>query len=679
MADKENSAVSPSKAEVPQNRGPQSGVLHGVKRWLLPLVLLVHASMLGYSAFVHSPMTDEIAHFAAGLGHWRYSDFELYNVNPPLARVVGTFPVYVALPWRSEVLDNCYVCAGSRIGENGIPESNRKEFQIGDRLMAEIGQSYRFWMVIARWTCIWFSCLGAWICYSWAKELYGNGAGIIAIVLWCTSPLVLAFGGALTPDVPSGAMGLLALYRFWKWAKDPNWGNTYFAGIAVGLAELTKSTWILLHPMLFLFGIGLIVVRSNRLSLGMQCFAQLFLAWIVLLAGYGFTDQFKPLGEFDFNTPRLQIREFSNTGEIVKLVSNRFRNTWMESIPVPLPTEMVRGVDAQESAMAAQTIVGFLCGELRLGGWWYYYLVVLAVKCTIGELGLFVIATMGRLIWTPKSKERFLAFRFAQSSVCAFSKASASKIVMRWFQIDTIVLLVPVVVYLCLLSYHTGLNRHARYMLQFLPLCFVWASQSVRFFPRRPWLRFGVIALAGFGSLSSLFYFPHSLSYFNELVGGPSQGHKYLSGTNIDWGHDVYYLRNELKRRGWDSVGISLWTRYDLKLAGIETQIRKVPKFRPSKEGAVDHIVDESNVLQPGRYAISVCVVQGTMRLSGQIKSGEPIENGYSYFQEFKPVGRVGYSIWLYEISEEDILRSQSWGKLYRTFEHDAAVRETSG
>jgi len=38
-----------------------------------------------------------------------------------------------------------------------------------------------------------------------------------------------------------------------------------------------------------------------------------------------------------------------------------------------------------------------------------------------------------------------------------------------------------------------------------------------------------------------------------------------------------------------------------------------------------------------------------------------------TYFQEFKPVGHVGYSIWLYELSEQDILESKTWGNVYRS------------
>ena len=153
-------------------------------RVLLLGVLVVHVAMLGYSAFVHSPMTDEIAYFASGIGHWRYGDFELYNVNPPLARVIGTLPVHIAMPWNEDDLDKCFACIGSSTDAPGIPVSNRKEFLIGDRLIEKIATPYLFWFMIARWACIPFSCVGAWVCYAWAKDLYGTSAGYMALLLW---------------------------------------------------------------------------------------------------------------------------------------------------------------------------------------------------------------------------------------------------------------------------------------------------------------------------------------------------------------------------------------------------------------------------------------------------------------------------------------------------------------
>ena len=85
----------------------------------------------------------------------------------------------------------------------------------------------------------------------------------------------------------------------------------------------------------------------------------------------------------------------------------------------------------------------------------------------------------------------------------------------------------------------------------------------------------------------------------------------------------MFYLREELKRRGWDSVVMSLWNRYDLKLAGIEAEITKIPKRKYSDTVIDETLLDESKILKPGRYALSICNVQGTMGVSSEIKKGE--------------------------------------------------------
>jgi hypothetical protein len=41
---------------------------------------------------------------------------------------------------------------------------------------------------------------------------------------------------------------------------------------------------------------------------------------------------------------------------------------------------------------------------------------------------------------------------------------------------------------------------------------------------------------------SSLWIYPHSLSYFNEAIGGPCNGPDHLLGSNLDWGQDLKYV-----------------------------------------------------------------------------------------------------------------------------------------
>jgi tetratricopeptide (TPR) repeat protein len=59
-----------------------------------------------------------------------------------------------------------------------------------------------------------------------------------------------------------------------------------------------------------------------------------------------------------------------------------------------------------------------------------------------------------------------------------------------------------------------------------------------------------------FSALLLLWYFaqaalltPHHLSYFNLLVGGPRNGHRYLIDSNFDWGQNDRFLKEYLESR----------------------------------------------------------------------------------------------------------------------------------
>lgn len=41
--------------------------------------------------------------------------------------------------------------------------------------------------------------------------------------------------------------------------------------------------------------------------------------------------------------------------------------------------------------------------------------------------------------------------------------------------------------------------------------------------------------------------FPHSMSYFNELAGGPRNGHRYMVHATFGWSQDDFYLKRWLE------------------------------------------------------------------------------------------------------------------------------------
>ena len=469
---------------------------------------------LAWSAARHSPGVDEPAHLVAGISHWRFGHWDLYDANPPLVRMVAALPVVVARPtvdWT----------------RTPPAPAARPEFGIGRRFMELNGERSFLFLSMARWACIPFTLLGACVCWRWARELYGPAAGVLAATLWCASPNIIAHAPAITPDAGAAAMGIVAAYAFWHWLRSPTWGRALAAGAVLGLAELTKTTWVILFPLwpvlwLVWWWPGWSAVsRCAWRRQATQLSALLILALYVLNCGYGFEGSFKQLGDYRFGSQALGGYE-DRTGPRGEGRS-RFVGTFLERVPVPLPENYVLGVDCVEWELERGRI-SYLRGQWRVGGWWYYYLYALAIKV---PLGTWVLALLALSV-----------------SLCLRGYSASWR--------DELLLLAPIVVILTLVSSQTGYNHHLRYVLPIFLSAFIWMSKVARALPleNRKLAIVGGLALV-WSVGSSVLVYPHSLSYFNELAGGPTCGHAHLGGagadSNIDWGQDLLYLKRWLE------------------------------------------------------------------------------------------------------------------------------------
>ena len=65
-----------------------------------------------------------------------------------------------------------------------------------------------------------------------------------------------------------------------------------------------------------------------------------------------------------------------------------------------------------------------------------------------------------------------------------------------------------------------------------------------------------VIFLLGWHAVEALIVFPHYLSYFNEFVGGSSNGYRYLRDSNVDWGQDLKGLGKFVKENNYPEVAL---------------------------------------------------------------------------------------------------------------------------
>lgn len=283
---------------------------------------------------------------------------------------------------------------------------------------------------------------------------------------------------------------------------------------------------------------------------------------------------------------------------------------------MPVPQGYLRGIDAQQFDFE-RGMWSYLRGEWRTRGWWYYYLYGLLIKEPLGDWALLLLAFVVRLAWpSPSVTGR-----------------------------DELLLLSPALVVLVLVSSQTGFSHHLRYVLPMFPYLFIWISQAARaVVARRRVVSFAIATAWTWSVVSSLWIFPHSLSYFNESAGGPLHGHGHLLASNIDWGQDLHYLKRWLDKHPEASpLGLAYDTTF-FEPSAIGIEYGPVPGAPlPGERLPMGHLLTMGP--QPGWYAISVTALHSSQR------------RRFAYFGRVKPVALAGYSIYVYHLTVEETNR----------------------
>lgn len=560
------------------------------------VLLAIHACLVGWMGYRMSLTPDEAGHLAAGVSYWHFGTFDLYRVNPPLVRLIASLPAVLggaATDWTS------YTYGGAA----------RPEMRVGLDFVAANKESWFFWFVTGRWACLPLSLLGGYVCYRWADELWGQPSGLMALMMWCFSPGILANAALITADVAAAATGALSGYTFWCWLRRPRWQLACIAGAALGLAQLTKMTWILLFalwPVLWLAWNSRRVEPGRRRLESLQFLGIMGLAVYVLNLGYGFEGTWQPLKDHVFVSRALAGGASVSDG---LAGGNRFAGTFLGALPVPFPKHYLEGIDLQRLDFERK-MWSYFAGEWKRGGWWYFYLAGLAIKEPLGTWALLACSAVAAVF-------------------CRGCSAG-------WR--NTLVLLAPACAVLILVSSQTGFTIHTRYILPALPFVFILAGGAAQ--RRLLRHRFGsvaVLAAATWSAVSSVSAFPHNLSYANEAAGGPLAGHHYLLDSNYDWGQDLWYLKSWCERNPQaQPLCVECATVMDLARYGIERCNTGEQQVLPETLRQVGDLASLQAV--PGWYALSAQCLHDR-------------EGRNSAFQSLQPSARAGYSILIFRLS----------------------------
>lgn len=619
--------------------------LDKLRRLTIAAMLVTHTGLLAWSAYRHSPVVSEVGHLPAGISHWQFGRFDLYRVNPPLVRMVAALPVLMANPatdWKGYSLDPL----------------TRSETSVGIDFVNSNGPR-TFWLyTLGRWACIPFSLIGAVVCYLWARDLYGVRSGLAAIALWCFCPNILGNGSLMMPDVPAAALGAGACYTFWCWLRNPSWLGTVSAGVVLGVAELTKTTLIAFFPLWPLLWLIYRLPDWRRIAARVwlresaMVLLRMLIALYIINLGYGFEGSMQRLGDYRFKS---HILTGASADDRKFAPANKFADSWLAFVPVLLPKNYIQGIDAQKVDFE-RGMRSYLHSQWRDRGWWYFYLYALAIKVSLGTWALVLLATA-------------IAVMPGGRGIC-----------LR----DEMLVLVPPLVILLLVSSQTGFSIHFRYVLPIFPFLFIWASKAFFLSPlggkgqsegegqasctnntsrsRRESRvsvkrTFGVLAAAAltWSIAISLWYYPDSLSYFNEPVGGPEHGHEHLLDSSVAWGQDLLYLKEWYDAHPEARpLNLAVPGFVDPRIAGIDFT---PPPPAPAGPGSINPADQASSRPQPGWYAIDVNYLHGSNLLAADGNGGLAVVNHGSwnleYFYRLRSFAVVGRTIYVFYVPPE--------------------------
>ena len=176
----------------------------------------------------------------------------------------------------------------------------------------------------------------------------------------------------------------------------------------------------------------------------------------------------------------------------------------------------------------------------------------------------------------------FLILVLAGLSLAFFHRYPQRAFAVKW-------LLLPCALYLGLLSFARWQNGIRRILFLY-PLLSMWIGGAFAgLWPLRQRYRVIGIGLTLWMIVETVCLFPRYLSYFNPLIGGPSQGYRYLVDCNLDWGQGLKALGRVSSVSGRAKrVPLLLWRRHPVQLWNPFHFTRSKPRRRsgvPRRKG----------------------------------------------------------------------------------------------
>ncbi len=551
------------------------------KWWALWLILWAFFAHVLFIARATSMTIDEGLHIASGYTIWRTGDYRLIEEHPPAVKLWLAIPVLplAGLPDPTEL--PAWEEAATTERTESLPLLHMAQQLLYPSLPVDR------WLIPARAMSALLGCLLLAVILRWARERVGIKMGLAATLLASLDPNLLAHSAIAGTDLGTTTLILWTLWEATRWFRRPTLSHAVRLGILLGLALAAKLTALTLLPAMAIVGMTHLLL-PRRTGLGRWQFIRLSstvlaVCALVFWAAYGF-----------------QVGR-------------------LPGLPLPVPAAAHAIPVSRLLSHSAGGHQAYLLGENSDHGWWSYFPLAFLLKTPIP---LLLILAGGALHWIREIVDRRSWVQWLLSIPALFAMTYG------------------------VISLLSTLNIGYRHLLPLVPLGYIGGASALTSLARKEtavphrWVGSVTALLVAIQMGSVLSLSPYLLSYFNELVGGPRQGWRYLADSNTDWGQGYKALAQFQDERHIDHVKLAAFIFYDPAVYGVRyeplTPLRgDTPPVFPSRFAP-----------PPGDYVISMTPLDGIPLVDGEM---------YDWFRWRMPDALIAHALHFYHVTPEEV------------------------
>ncbi len=575
------------------------------KRALFVAVLLfLFLLQSAYTLFSNNLIIDEPAYVAISYYVVKHADTSMAILHPPLTLLAAGFPslfMNINLPYSYQKCEELgfYKCSQDTLFNSG---NDAEKIGIYSRIP--------FFML---------SVILGLLLFFFTEKIYGAKAAFFSLSLYSFSPTILSFNTVVFTDFLIAFFVFSTMFFLWKLLENYSKTRLAITGISFGLAMASKFTAIFLIPiMVILFAAKALgnkkTLKSSFKKYTIQFLLILGIGFVVLYSAYFFS-----FGTISHSIPQRYAQSIQSSVDKFDKNSIEYKisNYMINGLKMPMP-QYIAGFAGQYEVESSKRKQGYLNGEIYYGGRWYYFPEVFLIKNPIPLL-IFLAAGI------------YISIRMLRKNA-----------------LNELFILLPII-FLAAPFIAANFNLGLRHILPIFPFIFMLSSRVVnaKIYKEKYLFRLAVIALLAWYIISALLAMPHYAAYFNELVGGSENGHKYLVSSNLDMGQDLKGLRNYLNENNIGKIKLAYHGAFDPKYYNIsyeplpmESYIPWAPSF---SYGMENKNYKEDCSKRYGIIAVSASNLHGYNLIN---------ESCFEWLKKYKPVKSIGSTIFVYNITK---------------------------